>query len=280
MANIKNTDEVAISYSELLKKSQDLFFFKELTNVKSDDVTQEKLDKLIDTHIRSNICYLQDLYSLLKHMPNEVKTHFDELSKYYGKSMLYLKKLRKIKYLIKHNECFKLYNDYIARVVEQDAYIHYDSQQLNDQEIFQDLCADERVIYQCLIYKLSETYVTRLVSFNPVNILINFHFLEKWKKENLSKKIKKLSNDEIEVIAGLVHELSNKQMLTVLNFSAQVQNEKDIEEILKKLPEKFKVHNITQVIFKINNLVPNLWRITKRKDVIKAIRGLYEPCTI
>jgi len=102
----------------------------------------------------------------------------------------------------------------------------------------------------------------------------NLPFLISWINETKNKSVTELSNDDCEIIAGLMYNLNGEKMLAQLNLSSSVSNYNSINNIIQNLPKKFCVQNITQVLFRIILLKPHIWQLSKHEKIVKEIKNL------
>lgn len=270
---MQNAPTLAFTPKDLLEKKDRIRFIKELLNFESETATETELQKELELTVRSNFSHLVVINSILKEMQQLVKNEFKELSNLYENELLYLRKRKTIKELFQKDSTFQLYENFIVQVLVKDIIKDSSKTLLADEKTLQQMYLNEKKIYQCLIYEIAFKYISPFVHFDTINIVLNLHFLLKWLKENKPKPTEKLTNDECEILAGLIYGFSAKDMFQ-LNLSSFMQSENDINKIIDSLPSKFKVENITQVMFKIFNLAPHIWCLEEHVKVIKTLKGL------
>ncbi len=273
MKNIPTDDRLTIKTNELSEQKARISFLKDILNIEDERVTEINLLRELEQTVMNNFSYLVVLNSMLKEMPQVIKDSFENLSSLYEDELLYLRELKRIKNYFSTDSNFKLYENFVVQVLVMDILKIYNTDKPIEENTFKQLYLQEKKIYQCLIYEITNDFISPRVNFDTTNFVMNFHFILKWLKENKNNSKLELTNDECEIIAGLIYGLKPKEMFK-LNFSSFVQIELDIEKIITDLPSKFKVKNLTQVMFKVFNIAPHIWCLKEHIAVIKTIKGL------
>ncbi|CDE59808.1 unknown [Fusobacterium sp. CAG:439] len=106
------------------------------------------------------------------------------------------------------------------------------------------------------------------------NIVLNFHLLYYWSKQNKNKPIENLTDDECKIIIALIAGLPDEEILEGLNLQNTPININYIYSIFKSLPEKFHVTNLTQVIFRILLLNPDIWTLPTIEKMLFEIKNI------
>ncbi len=106
------------------------------------------------------------------------------------------------------------------------------------------------------------------------NIVLNFHLLYYWSKQNKNKPIENLTDDECKIIIALIAGLPDEEILEGLNLQNTLININYIYSIFKSLPEKFHVTNLTQVIFRILLLNPDIWTLPTIEKMLFEIKNI------
>ena len=129
---------------------------------------------------------------------------------------------------------------------------------------------EERII-NILIYNIISEVCNDTIKFEcDRNIVLKFHILIYWSTINKFKPIEKLNEDECQIISSLLAGFSNERILELLNLPPTELNYNYLNKIFNSLPEKFHVTNLTQVIFRMLLLKPQIWQ----KSTVESI--LYE----
>jgi len=85
---------------------------------------------------------------------------------------------------------------------------------------------------------------------------------------------KHLNDDECEILAGIIYGLNYDEILTKTHLSHQANSYKSITNIIEKLPQKFHVQNMTQVIFRIILVKPLIWHYSSISKIVKSIKDI------
>ena len=239
------------------------------------DYSLVQLKHMIDDMCDDSFPFLAVIHNYLTEMPQQIKNVIDDiilsnndkdlcLNKYFN----YLKKY-------KNNSIFIEYENYILIQRGRDA--------MNDASVYPVEILDRIDEVQNFMIrnkKIQLSLVFRILSDTPQlfrckDFIYNLPQLVWWIQENINKPIKKLNNDECEIISGIMGNLNYDEMFEYLNLKS-VKNYTDIDNIIKGLPEKFSVENITQVLFKIILLKPQIYRQITKEAVINSIKSINE----
>lgn len=108
--------------------------------------------------------------------------------------------------------------------------------------------------------------------FRKKDFLHNIPLLIDWINVNRYKSIEKLNSDECKIIAGMLCGLNCYQLSKA--FDLESSSPEKIESIVKFLPAKFSVKNMTQVIFRLILLNPNICHQTSIENILAIIETL------
>ncbi len=267
-----------INICVLSEKLRQIKIMKWILNYKSDEeYTYEDLYKQIDFLCRENFAHLVVINHYLTQIPQSMNIQINKIL------------------LAKNNfeQCKGLYFDFLKnfhKIPEFNEYYMYivanRSENLlsNFQDInsVKDVHSIENIEAEILKQKFQQTIlIFTILKNNDKNMFVKgdiIHNLPQiiyWIKQNKNKPIEQLSNDDCEIITGLIYNLSFEEMLNKLNLSPNVTNYNDIDEIIDGLPQKFHVQNLTQVVFRILLLKPYIWRQSTHENIVKAIKGIH-----
>lgn len=273
MKTIAAEKELLLNPMKLQERQTKLNRLKKILFINDETITESALIKELENISRNNFTHLIIIGSLIKEMPKAVKSKFEEINKSYCSEYDYLKKLRQIKSMFRNNSKFISYQYFALRVLAKEVLEEFEELNSENESKITEQYFVEKKILNCLIYNLAEKYMNKRIFMDENDITLNMHFVLKWLKENINRPIEPLTNDECEIIAGLIYGLSNKDILQ-LNLSSFVKDTKDVEKILSSLPSKFKVHNLTQVMFKIFHLSPHIWCLSSHEKIVETIMGI------
>lgn len=273
MKNTIEEQELILDTEELLSKKIKLIRLKKLLYIDCESVSENSLLKEFETIARNNFTHLIIICSLIKEMPKVVRLKFEELNKCYYSERDYLRKLREIKSLFRKNSKFSSYQYFTLRTLAKEVIESFEELDNEEDKQINEKYFEHKKILNCLIHNISSEYTSKRIYIDENDTTLNMHFILKWLKDNINKPIEPLTNDECEIIAGLIYGLSNKDILQ-LNLSSFVKDTKDVSEIISCLPKKCKVNNLTQVMFKIFHLSPHVWCLSTHEKIVETIQGI------
>ena len=168
------------------------------------------------------------------------------------------------------NQFFKEYQNYIYTQRSQDALL--------------DLTEDERENFIKIQDSLNRNKRNQLAllfnilggaAFMPIDFTDNLPQLTMWINNNKEKPIEPLTDDECKIIAVLMGGYYEK-ILSFNVLSNSIKTYEDVNEVIKNIPVKFGVSNITQVLFRIYLLKPHIWNNREFEELIKSIKNVRE----
>lgn len=271
---ISNARTTSSSLSEKLRQIKIMKWI--LDYCSESEFSYENLHMQMASFCMKNTTHLVIIHHYLTQIPTVMKEHIDKIIS--AKDNLEL--------------CKKLYFKYIKnfhRIPEFEEYEMYIFIQRSEEVLSDFHAINKNNIGQCIeeiknvATKQKSAQVGLLFSIlndKDRNLLVKGDIMQNlpqllyWIQQNKNKPIEPLSNDDCEILAGLIYNLSYDEMLDKLNVSSSVKNYSDIHKIINKLPNKFHVQNITQVIFRILLIKPYIWRQYEHKLIVKSIKGL------
>lgn len=273
-STISNEKLNICTLSERLKQIKNM---KWILDYKTDDeCSYENLHKQIDKLCYENFAHLVVIHNFLTQIPPMIKAKIDNIISLIGEP----------------DQCKKNYFDFIKGFNKNPEYQEYEMyifvhrsenvllelSNINENNIehhideIRSAAIKQKSIQIALLFNLLEENERNL--YFKGDIMQNLPQFMYWIEKNKNKPIEPLSNDDCEILVGLIYNLSFDEMLDKLNFSSFVKNYSDIDKIINELPNKFHVQNITQVIFRILLIKPYIWRQCIHENIVKAIKGL------
>lgn len=241
----------------------------------TEEYSEEMLKKQIDDLCFKSFCHLIVIIHYLKELPVEISDCINQILNKKSDTRL-IKKLY-FEYLnyYKTNDEFKGYETLILLQRSRDALKFFPSIEKEQFEFNVDkIC---KILTEIKRVQLSLVFN---ILYNEANLFVKRDFIHNvpqlinWIRENNIKPIENLTNDECELIAAFIYGHTLEESINKLNFSSFVDDVKSLENIANNLPKKFGVQNMTQVLFRILLLKPQIWDITQHNELVRNIKGV------
>ena len=168
------------------------------------------------------------------------------------------------------NQFFKEYQNYIYTQRSQDALLDLTEDERENFIKIQDSLNRNKRNQLVLLYNILGAGV-----FIPIDFTDNLPQLTMWINSNKEKPIELLTDDECKIIAVLMGGYYEK-ILSFNVLSNSIKTYEDVDEVIKNIPAKFGVQNITQVLFRIYLLKPHIWNNRKFEELVKSIKSVRE----
>ena len=272
MAEFTQTNDIKINTDALSNKLNEIESMKYILGLNDEhqEYSYEFLKFQIDNLCREHSACLVILNAYLSEMPKQVKQAIDKIIEAKDDE----EKCRKLymEYLDQYqsNQFFKEYQNYIYTQRSQDALL--------------DLTEDERENYIKLQDALNRNKRNQLAllfnilgagTFIPIDFTDNLPQLTMWINSNKEKPIEPLNDDECKIIGFLMGGYYEK-ILSFNVLSSSIKTYEDVDEVIKNIPAKFCVQNITQVLFRIYLLKPHIWNNREFEDLVQSIKSVRE----
>lgn len=246
---------------------------KSLLNLENSDIdmTERQLQKSLDEIANSNLINLVMIERYLSRIPKILTKRIKQIISVIDDKNKYVTQFKKYKNALENDATAKNFYNYIIITMYKDTIL-CNAKDKNEENIEKKLLEIKK-IYLILIYNIISGEINDLVRFEKDGVIFNLPQLQIWINNNKYKSIENLTNDECEIIAGLFYGFSYDQILQ-LNLSSFVKNYTELDLIIKNLPAKFQVENITQVVFRILLLNPFIWSQPSHEDIVKMIKDI------
>lgn len=264
-----------VNWHKLLLKYEKIKIMKKLLNInaRAGNLTEEDLCANIQELAEQNPLGLITLNFYESEVPDKVRCFFNKLSDNINDKASFRRFINIYKLLLKTNQIFREFNDYILVHMSKEIMEQLNSQDCMNTQVVMQKALEAKTISLILLYRILAEECNDIVKFQTSDVLHNFPLLSLWIAKNKYKPIEELTCDECEVLAGLLYGLDYSGIIE-LNLSSGAKHFSVIDQIIKSLPEKFHVNNITQVIFRILLLKPFIWGLSSHKNIVDAIKGL------
>lgn len=259
----------------LQNKLDKINVMKWLLNLKNSDKEFSELDlqKQIDEISCKNFTRLTVLNHLCSSLPKTMQAFF---SKIYAKRNIpgmYIEMCLEYDENLENLPEFRDFNEYLFYNIAKETLHVAERTKVKDDEGLFNIASEIKKTYHILIFSIVYNMCNDMVVYPLDDIIYTFPLLSMWIKENKENKIETLTNDDCEVLAGLYYGLNFDEIIA-LNLSSECKNYWAINEIIKNLPAKFHVQNITQAIFRVFLLKPFLWSLPTHEEVVIGIKEL------
>lgn len=262
----------------LAVKLEKIFVIKWLLELENREIelTENMLQEMLDIKLNRNFAGLVPLVSYLQTIPQFILKNFYDIIDKKFKTGSYNEFYNNFKDNLRYNDEYKNFNQFIEKQIFSCAImdnIDFYSQNLEAAEkaIFE----EERII-NILIYNIISEVCNDTIKFEcDRNIVLKFHILIYWSTINKFKPIEKLNEDECQIISSLLAGFSNERILELLNLPPTELNYNYLNKIFNSLPEKFHVTNLTQVIFRMLLLKPQIWQKSTVESILYEIKNLH-----
>ncbi len=245
-----------------IRKLKSLKYILNIKNNKQElsiEILQKKTDELCFKHFANLLAihyYLFQATDGIKKYINKIKTVKDNCNLYKNYYIDYLKK-------IKNNKEFKDYKFYI--IIHRTMEVRESVLKKNNNNInyLDNALLNYKQIQFALLFNILGEY------FRPRDIMENLPQLAIWIDENKNKPIEKLMIEDCEILAGLLYGLNYEQLQTlILN-----KNNNEIKHIIDNIPSKFHVKNLTQTIFRLVIMNPDIINFNSHEEIIETIKN-------
>ena len=272
MAELTNTSDIKINNDTLSIKLHEIESMKYILGLENEqqEYSYEFLKSQIDNLCRKHAACLVVLNGYLSEMPKQVKQVIDKI----------------IESKDDEEKCKKLYEDYLDQYQLNQFFKEYQNYiyTQRSQDALFDLTEDERENFIKLQDALNRNKRNQLAllfnilgtgAFIPIDFTDNLPQLTMWINNNKEKPIEPLTDDECKIIGVLMGNYYDK-ILNLNVLSSSIKTYEDVDEVIKNIPVKFGVQNITQVLFRIYLLKPHIWNNREFEELVKSIKSVRE----
>ena len=272
-----------IGNKNIENQQEKIYTMKWLLDLEDEDTnfSTQELEELLLKKLNRNFAGLVPLNEYFRTCPEFIQFDFNKMIKVKDDPVLFNEFYERFKLNLQNNPQYKKFDKQIqgasicASIYQDGVLCISDLKEANK-------AVDENDrINNILFFNIVSDICNDILKFEcNRNIVLNFHLLYYWCKLNKNKPIEHLTDDECKIIIALFAGLPDEEILEGLNLPNTPININYIYSIFKSLPKKFHVTNLTQVIFRIVLLKPNIWAlptIEKMLFEIKTInRGMYD----
>ncbi len=272
MAELTNTNDIKINTDALSNKLLEIESMKYILglNDENQEYSYEFLKSQIDNLCREHSACLVVLNGYLSEMPKQVKQTIDKIIEAKDDEERCKKLYEEYLDQYQSNQFFKEYQNYIYTQRSQDALLDLTEDERGNYIKLQDSLNRNKKNQLALLYN-----ILGIGAFIPIDFTDNLPQLTMWINSNKEKPIEPLSDDECKIIGVLMGGYYEK-ILSFNVLSNSIKTYEDVDEVIKNIPAKFGVHNITQVLFRIYLLKPHIWNNREFEDLIQSIKSVRE----
>ena len=243
-----------ISLEKILPQYDKLINLKKALKINDNEEINELLIlERAREHNLKEIYLIGYLVDMVMNAPKELKEEHNLLMNYYNSPKDYLKVLQQIKKLYKSNPKCKKYACNI----------------FNDLDLaYWRNCA----ITNLAIYGLCPELITKTVSLEPKNVILNFHILQKWLNKQRKINLNTLNIIEQKIILYLANGYNPDELINERVMEGKTVDNERIRTILYEiLPARCNVQSICQVmaVMFMNN--PDLCDIEKSFNMLENL---------
>lgn len=240
----------------------------------NEEFTEQYLQEQLNQSAFRNFPHLIMFYHYILKMPECVKQSAEQVIFNRNNATLCKKYYRQYLRNFKTNKKFIDYDYMIIFNRIDEALKDIPQKKKSDVNYTKRLLLEVKRIQLILLFNILAFNDFNHLLFRKADFLCNLPALLYWIDETQKKPIKELNNDDCEVIAGFIYGFNIEEMLVKLNLSSFALNPDALNEIIEKLPAKFSVQNITQVLFRVVLLKPALWQLSEHVDIVKHIKEI------
>ncbi len=183
--------------------------------------TKDELLELVEAHNSKERYLMFKLLKLVKKIPPEIREQYQKLIDKYESP----------------EEYTKLYQETLKRYETEPFFIDY-AKNIYKKLILKEYAVSEYSNY--IIYELCSDIISDKVYLEPEKLYLNFHFLQYWIEQQKRIKEVDLTEQETQVIKYFVN---SEEYLLERDYSQE-----EIDIIITKLMEKFKVDKINKLV--------------------------------
>ena len=270
-----------IAYAEIdsvetkLEKMNVMKYLLGLEN-KDIEVNEETLSEKLNLILNRNFAALIPLNEYFRLTPKEMEADFSKIIAAVEKPAIYTELYKKFKEDLKKNPRYNKFSKYIRMASMGSAITKEDivKNKSNFKNIIKIIDESDR-LYNIFLFNIVSELCNNIIKFECTrNIILNFPLLFYWSKLNKYKPIENLSDDDCIIIASLLAGHDNDIILNFLDLPNSNINSNYINSIMKNLPVKFNVKNLSQVIFRVLLLNPKIWVPTTDNNLLYDIKHI------
>lgn len=258
------------------KQKEKIDTMKWLLNIEDVDTnfSAKALEKLLDKKLNRNFAGLVPLNEYFKSSPQFIQYDFNKMIDVKDNAYLFNALYDQFKLNLKSNYQYKKFDNLILSSSIQ-AAIYCNNLCTTDLKEANKAVLGNDILNNILLFNIVSEVCNDIWKFEyNRNIVLNFHLLYYWCNLNKNKPIEQLTDDECKIIVALIAGFPDEEILNGLNLPNTPININYIYSIFKNLQKKFHVTNLTQVIFRILLLKPDIWTLPTIEKMMCEMKNI------